>query len=182
MARQEFTNHLHHRLLTFIRKRNYSFYLSKAELTVSFLLEVFGPTYYIDVLNTIYYLQPYRADGSPTHDGYFSQELYRIFLQLSLLHQPAVTKENTLSVEDKASSGLKDRQTLWMCYKMLNVAMRINECSSAPIVKEQPEILIQWLRLGITPNMTGIAIVAALIEVDTRTVCLPLFLLTPCKR
>ena len=25
----------------------------KAELTVSFLLEVFGPTYYIDVLNTI---------------------------------------------------------------------------------------------------------------------------------
>lgn len=107
-GKAEFTNHLHHRLLIFIRKRNYSFYLSKAELTVSFLLEVFGPTYYIDVLNTIYYLQPYRADGSPTHDGYFSQELYRIFLQLSLLHQPAVTKENTLSVEDKASSGLKD--------------------------------------------------------------------------
>ncbi|WP_286076417.1 hypothetical protein [Parabacteroides goldsteinii] len=52
-GKAEFTNHLHHRLLIFIRKRNYSFYLSKAELTVSFLLEVFGPTYYIDVLNTI---------------------------------------------------------------------------------------------------------------------------------
>lgn len=32
-AKEIFTGHLHHRLLTFIRKRNYSFYLSKMELT-----------------------------------------------------------------------------------------------------------------------------------------------------
>ena len=166
-GKAEFTNHLHHRLLIFIRKRNYSFYLSKAELTVSFLLEVFGPTYYIDVLNTIYYLQPYRADGSPTHDGYFSQELYRIFLQLSLLHQPAVTKENTLSVEDKASSGLKDPTDIMDILQDAKCSDADKRMFIRTIVKEQPEILIQWLRLGITPNMTGITIVAALIEVDT---------------
>lgn len=39
-------------------KRNYSFYLSKMELTVNFLLEVFGPDYYRDVLNAIYEFQP----------------------------------------------------------------------------------------------------------------------------
>lgn len=75
----DFIRHLHHRLLTFIRKRNYSFYLSKMELTVNFLLEVFGPDYYRDVLNAIYDLQPHYADGSPVYDGYLNRELYRIF-------------------------------------------------------------------------------------------------------
>ena len=72
----DFIRHLHHRLLTFIRKRNYSFYLSKMELTVNFLLEVFGPDYYRDVLNAIYDLQPHYADGSPVYDGYLNRESY----------------------------------------------------------------------------------------------------------
>lgn len=87
-GKAEFTRHLHFRLLTFIRKRRYSFYLSKAELTVDFLQEVFGQAYYIDVLNAIYGLQPHNADGSPVHDGYFNLELYRTFLRLSLLRLP----------------------------------------------------------------------------------------------
>lgn len=84
----EFTRLLHFRLLTFIRGRNYSYYLSKAELTRSFLLEVFGPAYYIEVLNAIYTLQPHHPDGSPVFDDYFNRELYRILLQLSLLWTP----------------------------------------------------------------------------------------------
>ena len=56
-GKAEFTRHLHHQLLTFICKRNGAPYLSKAELTVSFLLEVFGPAYYKDVLNAIYLLR-----------------------------------------------------------------------------------------------------------------------------
>nr|WP_129734243.1 contractile injection system tape measure protein [Parabacteroides goldsteinii] len=93
-GKNEFIRHLHHRLLTFIRKRNYSFYLSKEELTVGFLLEVFGHTYYKDVLNAIYDLQPLQADGSPVYDGYLNRELYRMFLHLSLLRLPYVTGKN----------------------------------------------------------------------------------------
>lgn len=78
--------------MTFIRKRNYSFYLSKEDLTVGFLLEVFGQTYYKEVLNAIYDLQPLQADGSPVYDGYLNWELYRMFLRLSLLRLPAATQ------------------------------------------------------------------------------------------
>lgn len=99
----DFIRHLHHRLLTFIRKRNYSFYLSKMELTVNFLLEVFGPDYYRDVLNAIYDLQPHYADGSPVYDGYLNRELYRIFLQLSLLRLPMAGE----SPKENLDSGWK---------------------------------------------------------------------------
>lgn len=99
----EFTRHLHFRLLTFIRGRNYSYYLSKAELTRSFLLEVFGPAYYIEVLNAIYSLQPHHPDGSPVFDDYFSRELYRIFLQLSLLQMHLIYQETT-GLEDMTVS------------------------------------------------------------------------------
>ena len=53
------------------------------ELTLDFLLEVFGPAYYKEVLNAIYGLQPRHSDGSPVYDGYFNRELYRIFMQSS---------------------------------------------------------------------------------------------------
>ena len=87
-GKADFVRHLHYRLLTFIHKRNPSAYLSKAGLTVEFLLEVFGSAYYKDVLNAIYRLQPRNADGTPVDDGFFSMELYRTFLRLSLL-QPS---------------------------------------------------------------------------------------------
>ncbi|MEG1564367.1 MAG: contractile injection system tape measure protein [Bacteroides sp.] len=87
-SKNDFIGHLHYRLLTFIHKRNHTFYLSKAELTVSFLLEVFGATYYKEVLNALYNMQPRNADGSPAYDGYYNRELYRIFMQLSLLLLP----------------------------------------------------------------------------------------------
>lgn len=87
-GKSEFVRHLHHRLLTFIRKRNGSPYLSKRELTLDFLLEVFGPVYYREVLNAIYGLQPRNEDGSPAYDGYFNRELYRVFMELSLLELP----------------------------------------------------------------------------------------------
>ena len=117
-GKAEFTRHLHHRLLTFIRKRNYSFYLSKAELTVSFLLEVFGPAYYIDVLNAIYELQPHNPDGSPIYDNYFNRELYRMFLRLSLLRLPgtATSPDVPGTNKEKEESIPTDTEalTLWL--------------------------------------------------------------------
>lgn len=87
-GKSQFTLHLHKRLLAFIRKRDAAVYLSKAELTIGFLLEVFGHAYYVEVLNAIYDLQPHNVDGSPVYDSYFNRELYRTFLQLSLLKGP----------------------------------------------------------------------------------------------
>lgn len=87
-SKSDFIYHLNYRLLTFIHKQNYFFYFSKLELTVGFLLEVFGPIHYIEVLNAIYDLQPHNPDGSPIHDSYYNQELYRMFMSLSLLRLP----------------------------------------------------------------------------------------------
>lgn len=167
-GKAEFTHHLHHRLLTFIRKRNYSFYLSKAELTVSFLLEVFGPAYYIDVLNAIYHLQPRLADGSPAYDGYFNQELHRIFLQLSLLHLPTVTREESPSGKNSAPSGLKDMAGF---IDMLQDA----KCSDVDkrmqiriIIKEQPEIFLKWLQSEAAQDrITIVSTIAAQTDADT---------------
>lgn len=107
-GKAEFTRHLHHRLLTFIHKRNGAPYLSKAELTVSFLLEVFGLAYYRDVLNAIYLLQPHNPDGSPVYDTYFNLELYRTFLRLSLLRLPETTQEDFAADKKQEKEGTKE--------------------------------------------------------------------------
>lgn len=103
----EFTRHMNHRLLTFIHKRNGSPYLSKEELTMSFLLEVFGPVYYKDMLNAIYRLQPHNPDGSPVYDNYFNRELYRILRLLSLLRQPETSRK-----KEKAKEWLRQLRSL----------------------------------------------------------------------
>lgn len=148
-GKSDFVRHLHHRLLTFINKRSYSFHLSKVELTIGFLLEVFGPSYYIDVLNAIYDLQPHLPDGSPAYDSYFNRELYRIFLQLSLLRLPKPEEEvfnlgnaeNHYPVDAKALTAfLKDT--------------RHNEADKRALVillaKERPELLVEWLKILLT--------------------------------
>lgn len=100
-GKSDFIRHLHFRLLTFIRGRSGAPYLSKEELTVGFLLEVFGAAYYKDVLNAIYRLQPHTPDGSPVYDGYLNMELYRTFLRLSLLRLPKAAKEDFAAYEDR---------------------------------------------------------------------------------
>ena len=88
-----FQKHLNVKLLSFIRKRAYATYLSKAELTIHFLREVFGDEYYIKILNVIYGQQSMAADGSPEYSGYFNMELYYMFVHLSLLERRVVAKE-----------------------------------------------------------------------------------------
>lgn len=86
--KMQFKEYLNVKLLHFIRKRLYSAYLSKAELTVQFLIEVFGHEYYLEVLNIIYNQQERNADGTPVYTGYFNMELYYMFLRLSLIKLP----------------------------------------------------------------------------------------------
>lgn len=151
-GKAEFTRHLHHRLLTFIHKRNGAPYLSKAELTVSFLLEVFGLAYYKDVLNAIYLLQPHNPDGSPVYDSYFNLELYRTFLRLSLLRLPETAKENPYNRNDKEKKGTKEMQ--WPAEPEAVTALLTDTQTDdrekhnllLSFVQSRPEVLVQWLQ------------------------------------
>ena len=93
--KRNFIRHLHERFLFFIRKRSASTYLSKTDLTIRFLLEVFGADYYLEVLNILYHNQPLNDDGSPVSSDYYSREIYYMLLRLSLI-----------KVADGSSSGV----------------------------------------------------------------------------
>lgn len=151
-GKAEFTRHLHHRLLTFIHKRNGAPYLSKAELTVSFLLEVFGSAYYKDVLNAIYLLQPHNPDGSPVYDNYFNLELYRTFLRLSLLRLPEALQEDFAAYKKQEKKGTKEMQ--WPAEPGAVTALLTDTQTDdrekhnllLSFVQNRPKVLVQWLQ------------------------------------
>ena len=149
-GKAEFTRHLHHQLLTFICKRNGAPYLSKAELTVSFLLEVFGPAYYKDVLNAIYLLQPHNPDGSPVYDHYFNRELYRMFLRLSLLRLPEAAHEGAATNESqektKEIQGLIEPGTVTSLLTDTHTDDKGKRTLLSSFAQSHPETLIQWLQ------------------------------------
>ena len=180
-GKAEFTRHLHHRLLTFIHKRNGAPYLSKAELTASFLLEVFGPAYYKDVLTAIYLLQPHNPDGSPVYDHYFNRELYRMFLQLSLLRLPEA--ESIATDENREKKETKDTQwSQWQAEPEAITALMTDMEGLAAILKdptrsdaykrmlwtmlvrEQPEAVIRWLPSAYAKDNTLLSFLAELAE------------------
>lgn len=149
-GKTEFTLHLHHRLLTFIHKRNGTPYLSKAELTMNFLLEVFGPDYYKDVLNVIYLLQPHNPDGSPIYDHYFNRELYHMFLRLSLLRLPEAPQEGATADENqektKEIQGLTEPGDVTSLLTDTHTDDKGKHTLLSSFVQSHPEILIQWLQ------------------------------------
>ena len=169
----DFIRHLHHRLLTFIHKRNYSFYLSRTELTAAFLLEVFGSAYYIEVLNAIYDLQPHHADGSPMYDGYLNRELYRIFLQFSLLQRPVTEEEQ----KEEPASG-KEKTACPTSVEELAVRLKDTQTSGTDkrillglLTKEKPEILMRWLQTEADKGNTDVsALVSAAAEMADDTI------------
>lgn len=152
-GKSDFIAHLHYRLLTFIRKRNYTFYLSKTELTASFLLEVFGAVYYKDVLNAIYRMQERNADGSPAYDGYYNIQLYRVFMQLSLLVMPGDPDGH--QDRDKGESEVTEYGTLLKDFKTedLNFFLKdtrrdkeVKRRILSFLVRQKPEEIVAWLR------------------------------------
>lgn len=165
-GKEEFIRHLHHRLLTFIHKRDGASYLSKTELTVGFLLEVFGAAYYKNVLNAIYLLQPHNPDGSPVYDSYFNRELYRMFLRLSLLHLPEAIKEDFTAHEDNRNgialpANAKDF-TVWLTDT--SQSLTIKRMLLATLVKEQPEVLVRWLQAEAIQDGTLLFLLAELAD------------------
>ncbi len=156
--KRHFQLHLNRRLLTFIRKRDYQAYLSKADLTIQFLLEVFGADYYMTVLGIIYRNQPLNEDGSPaTGDGY-AWELYYMLLQLSLLGTRENAAENT---EKQPTEGTQDASVPHTGASALlaehagsfeqwldnpEQLEHVKRESLLWLAKERPELLIRWLK------------------------------------
>lgn len=187
-GKAEFVGHLHHRLLTFIHKRNGTPYLSKTQLTVSFLLEVFGHSYYKDVLNAIFLLQPHNADGSPVYDSYFNLELYRTFVRLSLLKLPGTVMENPyhhdkekkdLPVEpDAVATLLTDMEELARILKDPARSNAHKQMLWTMLVREQPEEIIRWLQSTCAKDDTLLPLLAELSDDATVNRLLATYSLT----
>ena len=108
--KRHFVQHLHERFLFFIRKRSAATYLSKTDLTIRFLLEVFGADYYLEVLNILYHNQPLNEDGSPVSSDSYSREIYYMLLRLSLIKaadgsSPGVLVNGVAPVSDDTTIG-----------------------------------------------------------------------------
>lgn len=169
--KRHFRLHLNRRLLTFIRKRERQSYLSKADLTLRFLLEVFGADHCMTVLNIIYRNQPLNGDGSPaTGDGY-AWELYNMLLQLSLLGTGGHAAGNTegQSAEERqgvssphtGASALLARDT-GPFERWLENPEHVRRKSPLRLAKERPELLIRWLKTR--PEKKYLSLSAELID------------------
>lgn len=171
-GKSDFISHLHYRLLTFVRKRNHTLYLSKPELTAAFLLEVFGATYYKEVLNAIYNMQLRHADGSPASDGYYNLQLYRVFMQLSLLAFSSDMNISGTGTADEAVSGGKTVSSL-TDFNIENVIAFLKDTRRsdadkrmliATWIRQKPEAFISWLKNEVTDAGKLIAIAARLMD------------------
>lgn len=172
--KRHFQLHLNQRLLSFIRKRDYQAYLSKAELTVQFLLEVFGADYYLTVLDIIYHNQRLNADGSPATGDSYAWELYYMLLQLSLLKIGQGKTENAdgQSVDGKEDEISPYSGALFALRRSIGSFGKWLENTELPdsakrkyllrLAEEKPELLVQWLKER--PEKRYVSLLAALID------------------
>lgn len=172
--KRHFQLHLNRRLLSFIRKRDYQAYLSKADLTVQFLLEVFGADYYLTVLDIIYHNQRLNADGSPATGDSYAWELYYMLLQLSLIKVGRGKDENAggqsadgegteMSPYAAASAALREHIGSfgeWLENTELTDSGK--RTFLLRLAKEEPEMLVRWLKER--PERRYVSLLAALLD------------------
>lgn len=147
--KRHFVQHLHERLLFFIRKRSTSTYLSKTDLTICFLLEVFGADYYLEVLNILYHNQPLNDDGSPVSSDYYSREIYYMLLRLSLI-KVARGSSSGISIDGADDVPSDEEYELigsfedWLARPTL--ASNEKQILLRRLIKEQPLWVLHWIR------------------------------------
>lgn len=147
--KRHFVQHLHERFLFFIRKRSASTYLSKTDLTIQFLLEVFGADYYIDVLSVLYHNQPLNEDGSPVSSDYYSREIYYMLLRLSLI-KVAEGSSSGISIDGDDDVPSDEVYELigsfedWLARPTL--ASNEKQILLRRLIKEQPLWVLHWIR------------------------------------
>ena len=147
--KRHFVQHLHERFLFFIRKRSASTYLSKTDLTIRFLLEVFGADYYLDVLSVLYHNQPLKEDGSPVSSDYYSREIYYMLLRLSLI-KVARGSFSGISIDSADDVPSDEVYELIGSFEewLTGSALATNEkrILLRRLVKEQPQHVLRWLQ------------------------------------
>ena len=147
--KRHFVQHLHERFLFFIRKRSASTYLSKTDLTICFLLEVFGADYYLDVLSVLYHNQPLNDDGSPVSSDYYSREIYYMLLRLSLI-KVVRGSSSGMSIDGADDVPLDKVLELigsfeeWLTGSALAASEK--RILLRRLVKEQPQRVLRWLQ------------------------------------
>lgn len=147
--KRHFVQHLHERFLFFIRKRSASTYLSKTDLTIRFLLEVFGADYYLEVLNILYHNQPLNDDGSPVSSDYYSWEIYYMLLRLSLI-KAADGSSSGISIDGADDVPSDEVYELigsfedWLARPTL--ASNEKQILLRLLIKEQPLWVLHWIR------------------------------------
>ncbi len=190
--KQHFKLHLGRKLISFIQKREQQSYLSKADLTLQFLLEVFGADYYLAVLNIIYHNQPLNPDGSPATGDSYAWELYYILLQLSLLRierntsgniggvksslhgtergengrtyvQPANEEAVEASLYGDASMVMSAHPDLFGKWlESANHPVYAKQAALLKLAQDKPELLVQWLKSG--PEKRYLSLLATLTD------------------
>ena len=147
--KRHFVQHLHERFLFFIRKRSASTYLSKTDLTIRFLLEVFGADYYLEVLNILYHNQPLNDDGSPVSSDYYSREIYYMLLRLSLI-KAVRGSSSGISIDGADDVPSDEVYELIGSFEewLTGSALATNEkrILLRRLVKEQPQQVLRWLQ------------------------------------
>lgn len=145
--KRNFVRHLHERFLFFIRKRSASTYLSKTDLTIRFLLEVFGADYYLEVLNILYHNQPLNDDGSPVSSDYYSREIYYMLLRLSLIKVAGSVDVSDVSTDACSVNVILQRVGSFEDW-IVDVSVSKDEkmILLRRLIKEQPQWVLNWVR------------------------------------
>lgn len=175
--KQHFRLHLDRRLLSFIHKRERQAYLSKAELTVRFLMEVFGADYHRTVLGIIYRNQRLNADGSPATGDSYAWKLYYMLLQLSLLgteqiaaghigRQPSDEKTDTSSPDTGMATVIAENTDSFLQWiEDTGQPDSIKRAALLRLAQEKPGLLIQWLKSR--PDRRHLSLPASLTDSST---------------
>lgn len=153
--KRHFRLHLNRSLLSFIHKRTYSAYISKAGLTVQFLQEVFGTDYCLTVLDIIYRRQRLNPDGSPESGDSYVWELYYMLLRLSLIEPAQQGTEQHKAVDDGAVSGVSTEPLAALTGRTVPFSTWLEDADiphSAKrdllerLARENPESLLHWIK------------------------------------
>ncbi len=153
--KRHFRLHLNRSLLSFIHKRTYASYISKAELTVQFLREVFGADHCLTVLDIIYRRQRLNPDGTPESGDSYAWELYYMLLRLSLIGPAQQGTEQHKGKDDGAVSCvsaeplavLTDRTgpfSTWL--EDADIPLSAKRDLLERLARENPESLLHWIK------------------------------------
>ena len=149
-GKSQFVRHLHQRFLTFIYSHTYLSYLSEYELTLEFLIEVFGRDQYLRAAKAINRLLR-RNVGNVAYETTLGREMYMAFLRLSmLLHTPHEDNQefDSTPVSGVLSCDIGNPDNLIAFLSDRTVDNSEKKTLIRRIVKEQPYLFVEWLQMS----------------------------------